>query len=534
MARQIFFLSSNCLTVWLQDGRSLTRVGCFVAAEAGLAEFDTYLQAQAHLPALVLADMIEEDFRIDTVAHTRGGDRAALLARHSTRVYRGTEYRHARVLGRDPHNRRKDEVLFSGLLNPEFTDMWLDAMCHHKVPVAGVCSLPLLSGELLRHLWDLRKDVLLVTHNTASGLRQSFFASGHLRFSRLTPVPDDAMGDYAAFVHGEIAKTKRYLSNLHLLGRDVVLDVCMLSGGKRLDDLERMREASALTRYELVGVEAAARRLGYRGEAGEPYCDELFALLVARSHTRNHYARPRQRFHHQMHRARQALTAASVAAVVAGVLWSGTQIVDGLLHQREGARMMQLLAESDQRRTELDTRLPRTEVAPEDMRGAVDSAERLQRARRDPHALLARVGQALQTQPGLLIEQIDWFVSDDPQATAARRGDNGAHAALAQAYDNDGNPLGTDQAESGGNYQIGVVSGRVAPFDGDYGRAHADIDSLLTMLRGSPGVLVAEALALPLNTASNGRVLGGAGDIDQKPEAPFRLRLVMEDIDGRN
>jgi hypothetical protein len=99
MARQIFFLTSNSLTAWQYDGRALTRMGCFVAAEAGLAAFDTYLQQLGSMPALVLTDMVEEDFRIDSVAHTHGGDRAALLARHAARVYRGTGYRHAHSWG---------------------------------------------------------------------------------------------------------------------------------------------------------------------------------------------------------------------------------------------------------------------------------------------------------------------------------------------------------------------------------------------------------------------------------------------------
>jgi hypothetical protein len=533
MARQIFFLTSNSLTAWQYDGRALTRMGCFVAAEAGLAAFDTYLQQLGSMPALVLTDMVEEDFRIDSIAHTHGGDRAALLARHAARVYRGTGYRHAQLLGRDPHNKRKDEVLFSGLLNPEFADMWLDAMRHHKVPVAGIFSLPLLSGELMKRLCGKRKDVLFVTHNATSGLRQSFFAGGKLRFSRLTPVPDDVADDYAAFVHAEIGKTKRYLSNLHLLGRDVVLDVCMLSGGVRLDDLVRMRESEALTHYDLVAIEDAARKLGYRGQCDAYRCDELFVALLARAHTRNHYAQPEQRFHHHMYRARQVLDALSVVALVAGVLWSGTQIVDGLLYRQEAARTTQVLAEAEQYQAELHARLPQTDVEPEDMRAAVASADHLQRERRDPHVLLARLGQALQTQPGLQVEQIDWFVSRDRQATAAERSDDEV-AAIEPEYDADGNPLDTDAGAGadGSGYQIGVLSGRIDPFEGDYGRAHAAIESLLTTLRASPGVLAAEALSLPLNTASSGRVLGGIGDVERKPEAPFRLRLVMGGADG--
>lgn len=531
MARQIFLLTSNSLTAWQQEGRHLVHMACFVAAEAGLADFDVYLQRVGQLPAMVLTDMVEEDFRIDSVAHAHGGDRAALLERHVARLYRGTTYRRASVLGRDPHNRRKDQALFSGLLNPEFADMWLDAMRHHKIPIVGMYSLPLQSRDLMKRLWDKNSDVLFVTHNATSGLRQSFFVGGQLRFSRLTPDTDETVENYAAFVRAEIGKTKRYLANLHLLGRDVVLDVCMISGGERLANLELLRDTEALTHYQFIDIDDAARKSGLRDLSDDYRCDELYVSLLSRMHPKNHYASPDQRFHYHVYRARQALGALSVVAVVMGVLWSGSTIIDGLLYRQQADRISELLVQAGERQEALEARLPRTDVAPEDIRAAVSTANRLRELRRDPKVLLARLGRELQHQPGLHLDRIEWFVSNNRSAISP----DSIHdqdVLLEPEYDEDGNPLESELVSSGAYYQIGVLSGRIDSFEGDFSQAHAHIERLLSALRSRPGVAVAEALSLPFNTDSSGRVLGGIGDVESKQEAEFRLRLVMGEIDA--
>lgn len=527
MLQQIFFLTSASLTAYQYAGRTLTRMNTFVAADAGLAVFDDYLQRLGQAPTYILTDMVEEDFRIDSLAHTLGRDRHALFARHLARVYRGTEYRHAQVLGRDPKNKRKDEVLFSGLLNPEFADMWIGAMQHYKVPIAGIYSLPLLSIGLVKRIWDIKKDVLLITHHRESGLRQSFISGGQLRFSRLTPIPDElGVNDYASYLHAEIGKTKRYLSNLHLLSRDVILDVCVLSGGARLDALEAMRENETLTHYHMININEASKRIGYHDQHSEHECDELFAFLLAKNHRHNHYASDEQRFHFKMVRARQVLGGLCVAASVAGLLWSGSQIIDGLMYRQETFKTSALLATAEEQYTTVQARLPQTEVAPEDMRLAVDAAKQLRQQRQDPQDLLARLGQELQRQPGLQIKQIDWFVSADLNAKVNPLAGEESESAVVTQYDENGEPIMAMDGDGNSLYQIAIIQGRVQPFEGNYSNAHQQIVDLLNRLR-SRRMVVAEALELPLNTATSGRVLGSVGNEEKAQAAPFTLRLVM-------
>jgi len=532
MLQQIFFLTSGSLTAYQFDGRTLTRMNTFVAADAGLAVFDDYLQKLGQAPTYILTDMVEEDFRIDSIAHTMGGDRKALLARYVARIYRGTTYRHAQLLGRDPNNKRKDEVLFSGLLNPEFADMWISAMQHYKVPIAGIYSLPLVSIELVKRLWDIKKDVLLITHHRESGLRQSFITGGQLRFSRLTPVPDDlTVENYATYLHAEIGKTKRYLSNLHLLARDVVLEVCVLSGGQRLDALEAMRDNETLTHYRMISIADASAKIGYHDEHTDFEADELFAFLLAKHHRHNHYASDAQRFHYKMARARQALSGICVAASVAGLLWAGTQIVDGVMYRQELAKTTELLATAEERNNAVQARLPQTDVTPEDMRFAVDAARQLRQKRQYPHDLLRVIGQELQQQTGLEIQRLDWFASNDLNAKVTPLESGVSEAADAVSYDENGEPVTAMDGDDDSIYQIVIIKGRVKPFEGNYSSAHEQIVDLLNRLRSS-NIVVAEALELPLNTATSGRVLGSIGDEAKDQEALFTLRVVMGERHG--
>jgi hypothetical protein len=217
-------------------------------------------------------------------------------------------------------------------------------------------------------------------------------------------------------------------------------------------------------------------------------------------------------------------------ASVGGLLWAGTQVVDAQMYQQEIAKTTQLLSDAETRYGEIQARLPQTDVAPEDMRLAVAAAAQLQQQRHNPHTVLAHLGQALQAQPSLQIKQIDWFVSANRSATETTLAADETQMEAVVEYDENGNPVGGGGTDGITTYQIGIVQGRVMPFAGNFSRAHQDIDDLLKHLRNTRGVIAAEALELPLNTATSGRVLGSIGDdTGSALEAPFTLRLVLGD-----
>ena len=77
------------------------------------------------MPAEIMVDAVEEDYRFETLPHAYGPDRAQMAARKLRQHYRNTPYMAAWRLGRETGKRRDDRYLFSALTNPDLVTDWL-------------------------------------------------------------------------------------------------------------------------------------------------------------------------------------------------------------------------------------------------------------------------------------------------------------------------------------------------------------------------------------------------------------------------
>ena len=112
----------------------------------GKEKFAAFLQAH-RAPAYLLTDLIEEDFRYETVPHLHGSERSELIKRKFEQFYRNTPFRQFVLLQRQKEGRRDDEMLFSGLTNPALISPWLNAMLAHNTPLVGIYSIPNISAR---------------------------------------------------------------------------------------------------------------------------------------------------------------------------------------------------------------------------------------------------------------------------------------------------------------------------------------------------------------------------------------------------
>lgn len=518
-AQRILFITSESACLYLRHGRRLHQQVCFGRSSAdGLAE---HLAEAPHLPTWVLVDIVEEDFRLEQVAHAFGRDRVALLKRHSRRLFRNTPYRHTQLLGRSRHNRHKDEVLFSALINPERIDPWLEELARHDVPVTGICSLPLLSAELLKPLHCRREEVLLISHQRGAGLRQSFFRKGQLIFSRLSQVPDDLAGrDYVANLESEVAQTQRYLYNLRLLERGQPVKARILSGGEILAALQAGLQGGDDREYGLFDLADLARRLGCPAAPEDHFAESLFACLLTRGRHANHYARPSQRRQHFTRLARQGVQFGAASLAGMGLLWSGINLADGLLYQQQAEALQPAVARAQARYQRAQAAIPETPYTAQEIEGAVMLADALNHRRRNPQRLLTRIGRSLTDETLVHLDRIDWFVADDPHAKPPGERDN------SHTEEESAGGEGPALADGTGRYEIALLGGRLLPFDGNYRRAHDRVQRLAEKLARLPGVLEVKTLAWPLNTDPGTPVSGGVGQEGKDQEARFLLRLV--------
>ena len=147
----LLFLSAEHFFAHTWSHGTLSAAQYFSADAGGRAQFSALLQSN-HSPVYLLVDLIEEDFRYETVPHLRGSDRTALLQRKFDQYYRSTPFRKALLQIRQQEGRRDDEMLFTALTNPALIQPWLEILHKNCAPLAGIYSVPDISTPLIKEV----------------------------------------------------------------------------------------------------------------------------------------------------------------------------------------------------------------------------------------------------------------------------------------------------------------------------------------------------------------------------------------------
>jgi hypothetical protein len=521
-SQRVFYLGGHHLTVY--DWRRGEPVGSsfFPADDQGLADFSRYLADTREVPAFFLVDVVEEEYRRDTLPHVYGRDRQQLIQHRSARLFRETPYWHVVFQGRERDGRRDDRVLYTAVSSPGLLRPWLALVQEHRVPLGGIYSLPLLSRALLPMLAAERGNALVVSLQSAGGLRQSFFQDGQLKLSRLAHQPVAEGPGLTDAIVDEVEKLRRYLNSLRLVRREEGVDVYLLVNP---DALEGARDAfadTALTRYHIVDCAALAQRLGMEWPASLGFADGLFALMLIRARPRNHYGSPTDIRHYTLWRARLAMLAASMLMVVGSVVWSTVMVAQGISYHEGSQYARREAAFYRARYQQARAALPPSPLDPDELKAVVEAADRLTRDRPFPSQAMRVLSEALASYPELRVDRLEW------RADAAGEG----FKAQARA----GRPRRPEARHGGraGRAQLAVVRGRISPFEGDYRRALQRVKAFAEDLRGRPSVLDVAILTLPLDVGPGGSLTGDASASGDVKQADFALRLVVTDEPATN
>lgn len=520
-ARRVFVISGAGLTAYHRAGSMLLEPFSFDAGEEGIARFASYLERFSDDVTCVIADLVEEEFREETVPHVPAWDRPALLRARASRVFRDARHVHAIRLGRESGGRRDDRVLLSAISRSEAIDPWLASMARHAVPLAGICSPALLTGALLQAIGTGGGHVLVVSLQRGGGLRQTCFRRGKLCFSRLAAMPDPAAGRYGSHVLAEVERTRRYLGSLRTDAGGEGLEIQVLSHGKPLDDLRRALRPEAGNEfgagYVLVDLARVARKLGMRRWDGEPTADRLFVHLLARRPPPNHYATRDQTRGFAQLRVRLCLKAASAGLIAGACLFGGVVALEGATasgHARSLA--LQAMLYEDRYRKARET-LPPAPAEPAELERVVSAVNTLRDRRADPLDVPALVSNALAGFPRVRIEGLSWRVSDDAEAPAGGEADDRAGPPPPSG--------GKPRRDPDVLFQAARVRARIEPFDGDYRAAIATVRRFASVLAASPGIEHVRVLALPLELGSE-HALAGAAETNAE-SADFVIRVTL-------
>ncbi|MES2324225.1 MAG: hypothetical protein V4633_18365 [Pseudomonadota bacterium] len=522
MSKQLFYLTNQEMVAYAWQGKELSRLASYDNDDAGRARFSEMLLQYDAVPAYLVVDVIEEDFQRDTAPHVGARARKALIERRLSQLYRDTPFRHAELQGRDKEGRKDDRLLFNALTNPELPRAWLAVMQTRQVPLVGIYSLASLGQLLFDRLKLDGGSVLLVTHQS-SGLRQSFFQDGQLRFSRLTPLFDHAPERLAEAFRIETNKTRQFMVSSRLMMRGAKVHVVVLANAENLAGLQGELQDNADMSYRAMSIEQARAALGAGQFDTTAECNPLYLTLLASSRVESHFPLRDQRHFYQLLQTRTALHWFSGAVLIGALAWTAMDVMAILDMRREAERMELEAVATDSRYRAIVKDMPATVVTPHNMKSVVDIETMISQNVPLPTMQMAAISTVLNRLPQLRITRVNWQAVE-PSVLAAPA-DPAAAAVPPPPGDFPPPPGQLGIPDKTG--QVVLLEGEIIPFKGDYRAAIDSVNQLAAQLNRDPGVR-AEVTTQPIDTRPSVRLENIAGATDDTVKALFAIKVTWK------
>jgi hypothetical protein len=520
-SKHLLYLTSDQLHACLWQGGRLTGGAVFSNDRAGIDDFMDYVDSHRTIQVYILADLIEEDFQRVHVPHVGDGAGRKLMQRRLLQQYRETPFRHHEVQGRETTGRRDDIVLLSALTNPSAVQPWVEALEQLKMPLAGLYSTTLLSEDLVRKL-ALRDEHLLLVTQQSAGWRQSYFQSGMLKFSRLTPAID--RDGNPVNIGTETAKTQQFLTSVRLLERGNALQAVVVAPAADSADLDAQCEDGPETAFRFLTLEAVAAKVGLATDEGPlarlaaRLAEPMLLALLARREPETHYTLGALQRYYKLWRARVNLYVISGALTACCAVWTGINLWQEYQSNGDAARLTAEARQYDQRYRAVMAAMPPRVTSTANMRAAVNVERMLATQAPSPLDMVAIVSQALEAAPQIRLLQLDWKV-DLPGGQPLAPGQDETQAA----------PISSLMAGIPGKApQALLVEAEIMAEQDDYRGAVDSMNLFAQALAAHPNLTVAIDKP-PLDTRSSVKLSGKAGAQAAAPtRARFSLNLVWK------
>lgn len=515
--RRALFISADKVSVYHWVKGKLGSSYLFNIDDAGYENFERYLKEYENTPMTIVVDVIEEEFRQDTIPHVFGSDRTALIDRKKSRLFRDVDYIHVLDQGRDEEGRKDDRLLFIALTKQEVVKPWVELLEKYKVPLKGILSIPLLLQSYIKTLPDVSDYALIVTMQSISGLRQTFFHKKELKISRLSKLPRFGTQSYVPRIESEVEKIQRYLNSLRLIPNDTSLDVYVIADRATLDELEERKVSEPMVKRHYYDVNKLLESEQEGAAQTVPFSDQLLMCHLLKTQVKNCYASSSEMRYLKMRNIRYAMNAASVCLLLFSLIYSGLNLLGGLTYKQE-SEAAKSKANFYQVRYDLAReRLPKTPVEPAQIKVAVDAVTTLEEYKSTPYEMLSYLGKGLEQYPDIQLDDIEWFISLDPNKGAAAKENNiNNNPALDLNYQD------TNQARY---FQISNLNAHIKSFDGNYRDAIAMVNDFAETLRGFESTHSVTIESFPLDISSDATLQGNAESTSKT--ALFSLRAVI-------
>jgi len=505
--RHVLFLDASHLTAYPISGQALQAEESFAADAAGLEAFGEYLARHRDGVFMLLADVAEEGFNLETIPKSSGKDRAALVRRKLAHYFHGTPLTLALALGRLKEGRRDERLLLMALTRPQHFEPWLAVLDAAGVALSGVYSV---AQTLARLLPKAAPPKLLIVTLTRGGLRQTFFVDGQLRFSRLTTLATGTLEEVAGATLLEAAKMHHYLLGQRLIERGQPLAIRILAHPAQAAAMRARCRDTAELQFDFIDLLQEAARAGLSSPLPDSRAEMLFCHLLARKPPADQFAPAVERQFYRLWQMRLALKTASGLILAGALLFAGKQGLDMLQAQDAIGQIEQQTRIDQQRYDTTLLALPKIPLSTENLLALVNRYEAVLQRSPGPAPLLVQLSQSLDAFPDIAIERIEWSIVEQ-LAPAPKTGGNGAPPATM----------------TGGPHAQAIVEARLPPrMAGDQRGQLARVADFALHLGATPDTLVT-LLQQPVD-AQSGQTLK-SGDGKRTLEAPrFSFRLTRK------
>lgn len=536
MAKHFLYLTNDRLISLIHDRNRIAAKESFTPGDIYAERFTAQLKRYRTLPTHIITDLIEEDFRLETIPHLRGGDQAAVIDRKLGQLYRASTFRHAIVQGREEEGRRDDRVLFHAVTNPDLLKPLLGVLEKHEIPLEGIHSSAVLSGRLPKLLDIQFPHTLLVTIIPDFGLRQTYFQNKQIKFSRITPIITDEAESAGSLIAAETSRTWQYLDSLRYFSTGDTLEVCLLIHERDRAMVTEAVRSYPLLKYRFLDMAEVAQRVKLKAVPASSHAEEILVHSYAQGAIQNHFAEPAQRRFSAFRRARLALIGVTGGLLAAGAAGAAFNLYQASRITTEVDQREKITRGINSEYQSVVQAMQQQKIGSEAVRDSTAFFNtHIRPEPASPGLFLREISRVLSDSADVRLIQVVWTPSNDENTTPfflpARSVGSlaivsetpaaavGGTSTPAVAPTDDRNP-----PFSTNKFQIGIIEAAITPFDGDFRKTLAAVERFNKAINDLPGIRSA-ILTMPLDVRPEASLRASKLEKNAN-EARFVLKVV--------
>lgn len=488
---------------------------------AGHEAFAEFLKQYISTPVYLLADAVEEDYRLERVPHTTGAAKKELITRKLNQFYRGLEYRTAHFVNRDTAKRKDDKYLFVALNNADFLQEWVNIAQEAKVQLVGIYLLPMLSQVLVKQL-KLMAPHILLCEKLSSGLRQTYFHNGRLRMSRLIPNVPTAANQLGYFYLVETEKTRLYLISQRFITRETPLNLVLASLDGSTEHISQGISQEQGIECSDVNLSQITKSLNLPTKLIEQMPELLHMHLLANGYLVDNLASAALTKEYDFGKLKQNIKVAALVLGTLGIFAAGGMLLQGLSFKSNLKDASQDTVLQQRRYEEAAKNFPVTTIGAEDLKAAVELDKTISIYPKSPRRMMQVVSAALEQVPEVQLDRMHWALTNDMNIK-----DDDKLISLPATNLPANTTFAADAAKL---YELAYVTAEISGFTGDYRAALSSVQKFAEKLKLDQNVAAVEVLQEPVNVSSFVNLQGSTTDeqATQTQPALFKLKVILK------